>query len=763
MVLKKTKPENKIKLKERKLFRSFAIFLIVFCIFIGGICYWFYGKINETIRDESRGYLNEIVTRIETNISRIINDTYSMLHSVNKILVEKDNIAFEDFADISDYQQAYWKFENLLLIDENGNAYDTKGNSIFMSGGTFLQEALVNKTATMSPLQMVDGKECSIFSVPIQLTVDGKEMMTLAATFDIETFSQVLSMSSFSNQAYSNIISRDGTIIISSDSESKAEFGYNILSSIDSSRSLEATQMEQLRNNIHSGQKGQFEFSFNGREEYMVFCPISSTNWMLTTFVPMQVINAKSSLLLSITLLISGFIVLSFTLLVVALLITFHRYQKHLEQIAYVDHITGGNTIERFYELAASTLELHQKSKFALVYTNLSKFKILNEKFGREVGDDILKKFYLLIESAIEPHEVLGRLIADNFCILVEYETTKEIVERINQWTQLAQNYVQENKPIWSLPMAEFGIFLVDDPSLPFTQMIDRAKLALRETSGSVNSKVHYAIYNDSVRSLLYREKQLEDMMEEALAKREFKMYLQPKYSVPNETIVGAEALARWASSTEGMIYPNEFIPLFEKNGFVIQLDLFIFEEVCKLVRFWIDKGLKPLRISLNCSRVHLRNDDFLNPYLALKKQYQIPDNCIEIELTESIVLEDAERFKHVVTQIHEAGFGCSMDDFGSGYSSLNMIHEISVDTLKIDKVFFANEESNSYRTESVVSNIIGMANALEMKTVAEGVESEEQIKMLRRVGCDFIQGYVYAKPMPVDEFEKRWESERLR
>ena len=316
--------------------------------------------------------------------------------------------------------------------------------------------------------------------------------------------------------------------------------------------------------------------------------------------------------------------------------------------------------------------------------------------------------------------------------------------------------------PAWGMPQIEFGVYVIENKDMPFPEMIDRAKLALKETLRQAGSKLRYAFYDDAARSRMFREKQLSDVMEDALKNREFQVYLQPKYHLPEEKIGGAEALVRWCSRAEGMIYPDEFIPLFEKNGFVVTLDLWVFEEVCRTLCSWTERGVKPVKISVNCSRVHFKNEKFLQAYLAIADQYQIDRSLIEIELTESVVFEDTERLIKIIEQIRAAGFGCSMDDFGSGYSSLNLIQSIPVDTLKIDKVFFKDKTMELDRLKAVVGGIIRMSHSLSMVTVAEGVEYREQVEMLKQEGCDYIQGYIFDKPMNIASFEQKAFGESL-
>ncbi|MEG0321187.1 MAG: EAL domain-containing protein, partial [Oscillospiraceae bacterium] len=290
--------------------------------------------------------------------------------------------------------------------------------------------------------------------------------------------------------------------------------------------------------------------------------------------------------------------------------------------------------------------------------------------------------------------------------------------------------------------------------TMPVADMIDRAKLALRESGGNVSTQVQYHLYDERVRRRLLREKKLEDMMGPALENHEFEVYLQPKYRTDFETIGGAEALVRWNSATEGMIYPDEFISIFEKNGSITRIDLWVFEQVCKTLRGWLDAGRQPMRISVNCSRVHLKMPDFLDKYRIIAERYAVPPELLEIELTENVVFEDVVHLTKIIEDIHKLGFSCSMDDFGSGYSSLNLIQDIPVDVLKLDKIFFRRGTRNLARTESVVGSIVSMARALSMETVAEGVEERRQVDMLKKLGCDYIQGYYFARPMPIHDFE---------
>ena len=221
--------------------------------------------------------------------------------------------------------------------------------------------------------------------------------------------------------------------------------------------------------------------------------------------------------------------------------------------------------------------------------------------------------------------------------------------------------------------------------------------------------------------------------------------------------MIGSEALVRWDSPTDGMILPNDFIPLFEKNDFIIKLDLYVFEKVCQTLKEWIDSGKEALPISVNLSRNHLRYNNFLKEYKYIQERYDIPSHLIEIELTETVVFENLELLKNVIDEIHEFGYLCSMDDFGSGYSSLNVLKEIPVDILKLDKVFFEYEDDK--KAEYIIESVIDLANHLGMETIAEGVETIPQVELLKALKCDIVQGYVFSKPLPISSFEELLEN----
>lgn len=733
--------------------RVFLIFFII-CILITIFSFQYYGRLASTIREESEAYLQEISRRIGANVDRIVNDNYDVLHTMAASLEYSEINKLEEAKKMLQKQKEGLGFESIFLIDQNGIAYDLSDLQTFLTLDKLVRKDLLSGKDSMSTTQLIQNKEYILFSVPLDdMNIDGKTMVALAASYAPSSFDQVLSMSSFNDQSYSQIVTMNGAVVVRSSSSYAFKSGYNIFSTLEG-LIIGDTKLSDVMEDMAVNASGQIRFNLDGRETYMVYTPVAPDNWYLMSFVPVEVVNEKSNLLLKSTLVICGMIAVTFAGLAAALVYIFNNHKRKLEQIAYVDEVTGGNTIQRFYELAEELLASNHNLRYALVYTNIVKFKVLNDELGRINCDAMLRFFSEYMNKKISESECMGRQSADHFCILIQFSDEYELLDKFRKWHEQAEQIVMDMKVAWSLPVMEFGIYVIDNNTLTFPQMIDRAKLALRESPRTVDSKLRCAFYDDEVRRQLLREKQLEDRMEAALNNGEFVVFLQPKYHLPEERIGGAEALVRWKSTSEGMIFPDEFIPLFEKNGFIIQLDLYVFETVCRTLRRWIDQGMTPVRISVNCSRLHFKDKNFLTEYVRIAEEFQLDKSLIEIEVTESMVLENSVRLISIIRNIKKAGFECSMDDFGSGYSSLNLIQTIPVDVLKLDKIFFHGEGVDLSRTEAVVTNIISMAKALSMETVAEGVEEREQVDMLKRAGCDYIQGYVFAKPMDIPAFE---------
>ncbi|MGF7141594.1 diguanylate cyclase (GGDEF)-like protein [Anaerotaenia torta] len=417
----------------------------------------------------------------------------------------------------------------------------------------------------------------------------------------------------------------------------------------------------------------------------------------------------------------------------------------------YLDPVTGGDNWYKFRIKMSKVLNSKQfnKNNYALVNFDINRFKIINDAYGYHKGDEVLKDIYNVIKKWIRPREPFTRYAADQFYILMAFSDKEELKLRI----------MELNDRIHRLRYTEmvrvfYGIYQVTERKDSIDRMGEFAQIAKNNIKGSSESMISF--FDDADRERLLSEEEIEKSMNDALKNEEFHVYLQPKYLAREETIYGAEALVRWHSEGGVPISPSNFIPLFEKNGFIIELDYYMLKKVCELLADWLDKGYDPVPVSVNISRLHFANAHLAEIIAEIVDSYGIPRNLIELELTESAFLQNKQMLINTVIRLKEYGFLVSMDDFGAGYSSLNSLKDLPLDTVKLDGELFRITEEVE-RGLCVIRNTITMAKDLHMKVVAECIETREQVEFLCKVGCDIIQGYYFAKPMPAEQFEVRY------
>lgn len=424
--------------------------------------------------------------------------------------------------------------------------------------------------------------------------------------------------------------------------------------------------------------------------------------------------------------------------------------RNKLLTLAYVDSITKGRSKTSFEEEVAKILKNSQSNDYCLVSLDIAKFNAINDTFGIEEGNRTLKYIYDIIVSCLNENECASRISSDIFNILMVNEDRQTIENRLLEIANKINSF-NDSKSIKYYLSLKCGIYSIDNPEMQLIKIQDRANLARKKLKHYGDSKLSTCRFYNNVDTLeLLREKDIENRMKSALENREFKIYLQPKFNLFTNRVDACEALIRWVSEEE--IMPEEFIPLFERNGFIVELDYYVFEEVCKILKGWLDKGYQFDTVSFNMSRYHLIDNNKISRYEEIRTKYGIPPKYLEFEITESLIIESEDVIVEFIDGARKLGYHCSIDDFGSGYSSLNILKTIRADALKIDKEFFS--DNGGERKDIIIDFVIMLAHRLGMKTVAEGVETAEQVEYLRSVECDMIQGYYYSKPITTQEFE---------
>ena len=420
------------------------------------------------------------------------------------------------------------------------------------------------------------------------------------------------------------------------------------------------------------------------------------------------------------------------------------RNQKEMKQMFYTDHVTG---IDNHIALLQKARTMLGKGySYAVIYMDIDGFKYINDIYGYPFGDQVL------LEIAHQLHAkypAVAHLEADNFMLLADPEENFE--ESLRNFLQLIIKEKFSDNVSKTITYS-MGIYVsAPDETADAADILDKSEIAHKQCGNTRSATIWY---NDELIEKLTRESRMEKELTFAIERKELQVYLQPKISLRNDDMGGAEALVRWNSSTLGRLMPDEFIPHFESNGMIYQIDFYMLEQVCRLIQQ--HDWLKHYCISINFSRITLNLDNFYELFHRIIDAFQIPYEQIELEITEGIFQEVSSSLHDVINRLKKEGFHISIDDFGSGYSSLNMLTDFPADILKLDRNFLT-QNIMSKDHEALISCIIQMAHLLHFKVICEGVETKEHVNLLKDLGCDQAQGYFYARPMSANDFIKSY------
>lgn len=420
-------------------------------------------------------------------------------------------------------------------------------------------------------------------------------------------------------------------------------------------------------------------------------------------------------------------------------------YLDTIINVSNYDQLTSLYNQKGFSEEMIRILKNYPDKNFSLLYFNINRFNLYNEMFGFEKGNEILKYTARMLDNLTQDFELarLARIDADSFLIFLE--NTKETKKVLTRLENIYNSTNTEGEIVPSI-----GIYNLDKNDIDPTLIINRAKTACEIIKG--NYVIRHNLFSYDVQYDLYKEQNYTSRMTNALKNEEFKVYYQPKYSLQNQSIMGAEALVRWHSQ-EDIISPNEFIPIFERNGFIVFLDLFVLDTTCKLLKYQIVNDKYPKPISVNISMIDLYTNNICYKIINIIDKYNLDHEYVQIELTESAYTENKDLVIAFINVMHENNIKILMDDFGSGYSSLNLLKELPVDVLKIDLKFLSDEADNFNKGREIVSHVIKMANKINIDVIAEGVETASQANFLRASGCSGAQGYLFSKALSKDNY----------
>lgn len=428
--------------------------------------------------------------------------------------------------------------------------------------------------------------------------------------------------------------------------------------------------------------------------------------------------------------------------------------EKRIAEASYRDIITGYGNFEKFKVDAQTILNDNPDTDYVMFYFNIKNFKYINETYGHNVGDQTLKAVADVLNKYMQEGETFARVISDTYIMLIHSKAEDPFMSIFNNIKAEVHDACLAIQDRFVVDFTT-GILIIDETmhSYSINRLVDRAMMAGKSIDASTG--VSYAFYDDEYHKKVLNEAQLENSIHGALENNEFCAYVQPKYDIASKSLIGGELLVRWMSPSKGFLEPAAFIPSFEKNGFIYQIDCFMLEQACKSIRRYLDSDIYVIPFSVNLSRVTLAHPDFLSKVQEIVERYYIPHHYLEFEITESIFSENYALMIDVLTKLKSLDFIINMDDFGTGYSSLTLLRDLPIDVIKLDHDFLSRSATNDKNAVSILRSIIDMAHTLDIRVVSEGIETVEQLDMLRSINCEIGQGFLFAKPMPIEDYDK--------
>ncbi len=509
-------------------------------------------------------------------------------------------------------------------------------------------------------------------------------------------------------------------------------------------------ELSTIQSNIENKISGTAYFELDGISRIASYVPIDSTDWTLAIIMEEHLIEKDLSFILN------GIIICFIILIFFALAATVQswRVKKQIELAAYYDELTALPNIDLFKQHIEQVLKKNTDKDFIAIKFDINNFKAINEMFGFEVGNKVLLAFAKTSQIADEKTLFLARAGNDEFIMFAGNGFLEEFEKLTSYYEEYFKQLIPELQG-YHLTFS-YGRYFIDRGETDANEVVTKTSLA-HSIAKTDKSKVIWD-FDKNYKMQILRHAEISSKMEKALKNNEFVPFLQPKWSLTDNKLVGAEALVRWFEKDGGMIYPDIFIPLFETNGFIIELDKYILKMVCKTLREWIENGIDVVPVSVNFSRAHFYKKSFTDDIKMIVDSYNLPHNLIEVELTETTILDNTELFEEILANLSAENFKISIDDFGAGYSSLGMLKNLKVNTLKLDRSFLINNENvDNQRGDKVIDGIIKLAHSIGMTIVAEGVEEKSQVEFLKKLGCEMAQGYYYAKPISCDDFKDKF------
>lgn len=726
--------------KHKTLIRRLLIVVISLSVFVGGAIFYV-SQLRTTLLSELR---TNLMQTAEANARIIEEDIHNEIKTIDSIASMLSNNPSTDakvlIKDVKDAKENS-DFLRFGISGLDGNCYTTDGQKFNIADREYFQSAIQGVSMFSNTFTDVIGKkDINVFASPIYH--DGKITNVLFASMETETLSEKLLNETFNDQGFSDVANEEGKIVISSHSKNRKQS----IDSITKLNFVDNFDVSQMKNE----KTGVEEFITPDKEHrYLAFHRLDINNWYILSIVPSNVVSTQINYFLKMAIVTWLLLAVLFIAIIIYIYISRNKADKKMEELVFYDELTGHYNYNRFRLKVQALLDQGVGNEYTLIETDVRDFKLFNEIYGYQGGDKLLCIIMNACEEQCTKEEACSRISGDRYILLLHTKTEEEIIKRINH---IIEAIKYASKGMFSMFNLEYkiGIYMIEESDKDIGKCHDRCAYAKKRIKDTPET---FSFFSHEMYEMQLDEKRMESLMESALEASEFEIYLQPKVTLKDKKIHAAEALVRWNSPVYGLIPPYRFIPLFERNGFLEKLDMYMIEEVCRVLENWQKEEKMPIRISVNLSRMYIFKPGFANKIVELVNRHHIEHSMIEFEITENVIYDHSEELRSIIKELQHHGFLIAMDDFGSGYSSLNMLKDIPIDEMKVDQVFFRAEKENKERSFEIIKGVLSMAKSLHIHTVAEGVETEKEVAFLKEAGCDEIQGYYYAKPLCMKDF----------
>ncbi len=748
--------ENVLKKKMRLITIGTCIAAAVIIIFLGLTIY----KVREANQMShdimTEGYVNEY----KINMERQFNSDFESLQLLLEFIQNNIYVNYENFTDGLEVvgqespflRLAYYgvdgKFTSVVFSEDIEADIPYEKLSEEMKAA--LQKAWAGENVVSEVYQWTKmGSTVLTYAIPVKDKNSEAITGALVATKDIEDFREILDRKTLSDEnLHIDWINRNGDIIKWSENHLTKEEIHNIFDNT----SVSVSDKAQVVNKIEKSEEFESQFKYDGETYHIYFQPLDYNDWYLLYVDKGENIVSPIFTILNTVITLFSIVFAAGIIALMSLYCSLKNTSVSFIESLFYDDLTKAWNVEKLKEEFG--LSVGQKKKAGIVSFNIRDFRFINEIIGRTKADQLLQVIINAFQSVLPEGSLYARENADQFYLCL-YECDEE---SINKYINLAIDKILGNVLSQNINYQicfNVGIYIVSNPKAEDIDLyIELSDFAKKQCIR--NGEDSFVFYNETMETKKSLESYIESHKVAALKNGEFEFFLQPKFNLKKNVIDGAEALVRWRKEDGTYIFPDEFIPLFEQNGFCIQLDLYMFEKACQKIRSWIDRGIEPINISVNQSKLLFYRADYVGTLKALLDKYTIPRNLITLEILEGLATENIDKLNDTFSELQKIGLMISLDDFGTGYSSLNLLSSFNIDEIKFDRQFLLEKSSDKKQKNLLcMRSIIEYTKQLKLATVVEGVEQERDIEYLREMSCHQAQGYYFSKPINENEFDR--------